>query len=522
MATATERRERGPASVYDGDTMGHLAARAFRRHGDRVAMIDELGPVTYRELGELIGGVAARLSVLGVGPGDGVAQLAGNTTRAWTVQMAVYCLGARFVGLHERGSRNDQRFMLADSRVGTLVVDDGLHPDADAELTSGIDSITEVATHSQLFESSFIPHMLDVSDVLARSNDMARLAYTGGTTGRPKGVMLPHRSLVMNTLMTMAELPWPREIRFISGAPITHGAGSYIVPVLQAGGTVVMMDRFKADAFVETVDRWQCTAAHMVPTMMYDLLDLIGRRPASLASLEMIRYGASPITVARLEEAIEVLGGHRLVQGYGQTEAPNTLCVLAPSEHHAGSPQLASVGHPFAANEIAILDDDLQPVATGQTGEICVRGQLVMDGYWDRPDETASAFAGGWLHTGDVGRCDERGFVYIIDRKKDMIISGGFNVYPKEIEDVLSRHPAVSSVAVVGAPDARWGETVVAVVVPRTGHSIDPAELIDLVKTEKGSVAAPKRVEVLAALPLTAVGKPDKRRLRELLVNEQL
>jgi fatty-acyl-CoA synthase len=288
--------------------------------------------------------------------------------------------------------------------------------------------------------------------------------------------------------------------------------------VLVAGGTVVLLERFSVDEFLEAVARHRCTAAHVVPTMLYDVLDAIDGRAPQLDTLEMIRYGASPIAVARLEQAIDVFGGHRLVQGYGQTEAPNTLCVLTPDEHVSGSPQLASVGVPFVGNEITVLNDDLGVVDQDSTGEICVRGPLVMDGYWDRPEERHNVFAGGWMHTGDLGRLDERGFLHIVGRKKDMIITGGFNVYPKEIEDVLSRHPAVAAVAVVGVPDPRWGEAIVAVVVRRPDHDVQDDELIQHVKREKGSVAAPKRIVFRATLPLTAVGKPDKQRLREALV----
>jgi fatty-acyl-CoA synthase len=497
--------------------MGHLAARAFARFPSDVAMIDAHASITYESLGSMVGTAMDRLRAVGVVRGGGVAQLAGNSAQAWAVQCATYCLGARFVGLHARGSVQDQRFMLTDSRVESLVVDDLKHPGKLGELSSGVSSLRHAVNLSSIFDGA--PQRLAVTEdeIQATMPDMARLAYTGGTTGRPKGVMLPHRSLVTNTLMTMAELPWPRRNRFISGAPITHAAGSYILPVLLRGGTVVLLDHFTADGFVEAVERYRCTSAHMVPTMMYDLLDRLDGDPSPVSTLEMVRYGASPISAARLEQAIDVLGGERLVQGYGQTEAPNTLCLLGPQDHVLGAPQLASVGTPYAGNEIAILGEQNERVPIGGTGEICVRSPLVMDGYWERPEETADALAGGWLHTGDLGRQDDRGFVYIVGRKKDMIITGGFNVYPKEVEDALSRHPAVAAAAVIGVPDPRWGEAVVAVIVPRPGIEVSTQELIDFVKAEKGSIAAPKRVEFRDGLPLTAVGKPDKRQLQESL-----
>ena len=230
--------------------------------------------------------------------------------------------------------------------------------------------------------------------------------------------------------------------------------------------------------------------------------------------MQTVFYGASAMSPARLQEAITKLGPI-FVQFYGQTEAPMTVCVLRKEEHDVNDlERLASCGRPLPWVPVALLDDDGNEVPRGEPGELCVRGPLVMKGYWNKPEETAQAFEHGWLHTGDVCREDEDGFFTIVDRKKDMIVSGGFNIFPREVEDVISTHPSVAAVAVIGVPDETWGEAVKAVVVPRAGQTIDEEELIELVKERKGSHHAPKSVDIVDSIPVSAVGKPDKKALR--------
>jgi fatty-acyl-CoA synthase len=252
----------------------------------------------------------------------------------------------------------------------------------------------------------------------------------------------------------------------------------------------------------------------MVPSMIYDLLDKARVEDYDLSSLEMIIYGAAPISPARLAEAIERIGP-KFCQLYGQTEAPNMISYLSKADHDLARPHLLqSCGIPLAPNRIALLRPDGTEAGPDEAGEICVRGPLVMESYWKNPEETAKTFEHGWLHTGDVAKRDAQGFLTIVDRVKDMVISGGFNIFTREVEDCLSSHPAVAACAVIGVPHPRWGEAVAAFVVVRPGCSVDGDELITLVKDKKGSVQAPKTVEFVPALPLTAVGKVDKKVLR--------
>jgi fatty-acyl-CoA synthase len=256
------------------------------------------------------------------------------------------------------------------------------------------------------------------------------------------------------------------------------------------------------------------TLALLVPTMIYAVLDHPDLDRTDLASLETIMYGASAISPTRLAEGIRRIGP-AFCQLYGQTECAGIATSLWRAQHLPDDlHRLTSCGMPMPGARVAVLDDEGQPVADGAPGEICVQGASLMQGYWKQPELTAGALQGGWLRTGDMAVRDEAGFLYIVDRKKEMIVSGGFNVFPREIEDVLSTHPAVSAAAVIGVPDDKWGEAVKALVIAKPGAAVDPAELIALVRERKGPVYAPKSVELVDALPLTPVGKLDKKALR--------
>ena len=263
------------------------------------------------------------------------------------------------------------------------------------------------------------------------------------------------------------------------------------------------------------IEKHKITTTFLVPVMIYMLLDSRRRRPPTCRAWRRLIYGASAMSPTRLAEGIRKWGPI-FFQCYGQSEAPMVLSHLKKADHDLDRPErLASCGRPTPWVRLALLDDDNNEVDPGESGEICVRGPLVMAGIPRPPEQTAEAFAGGWMHTGDVGRFDEDGFLYIVDRKKDMIISGGFNVFPREVEDVIATHPSVAQVAVIGVPDETWGEAVKAVVVPRPGESVDAGELVALVKQAKGPVQAPKSVDIVDAIPLSALGKPDKKALRE-------
>ena len=328
--------------------------------------------------------------------------------------------------------------------------------------------------------------------------------------------MLSSEAMLHNALLSLAIMDWPEGTVYLCAAPISHGAGSLIVPNLWRGGTVLLQQGFDPDRWLDAVEANDDVISFVVPTMLYRLLDHPRTRTADLRGVHTLIYGAAPINPARLQEALDVFGPV-LHQRYGQTECPNTILALTKQDHLAGGQRLESAGRPCPGIDVALLDVEGDRVPPGSVGEICVRGPLVMSGYWNQPELTDEVFRNEWLHTGDLAREDDCGFYYIAGRLKDMIITGGFNVYPREVEDVLVEHPAVSAAAVLGLPDPNWGEAVTAVVVAREGATVSADELIHFVKQQKGSVSAPKAVHFISELPLTPLGKPDKASLRALL-----
>jgi fatty-acyl-CoA synthase len=316
------------------------------------------------------------------------------------------------------------------------------------------------------------------------------------------------------TMIQMAEWEWPEDTRFLICTPLSHAGAAFFIPTLLTGGAIVVLPHFEPGLVLETIEKYKITATMIVPTMLYVLLDSPKLDQTDVSSLQTVYYGAAACSPTRLQEAIRRLGPI-FFQYYGQAECPMTVTVLRKEEHDLDRPgRLASCGRAVPWLHVALLDDDGNPVERGSPGEICVRGPMVMQGYWKKPEQTAEAFRFGWLHTGDVATEDDEGFYTIVDRKKDMIVSGAFNVYPREVEDVLATHPAVAQAAVIGVPDDKWGEAVKAVIVLRPGADVDPHELIALVRERKGPHYAPKTVDFADSIPLSPLGKPDKKALR--------
>jgi fatty-acyl-CoA synthase len=345
-------------------------------------------------------------------------------------------------------------------------------------------------------------------------DDTSWLLYTGGTTGVPKAAELAESAVAQSSISVSTGWDLPRHRRYLACGPITHAAGMLITPTLMSGGCVILHRRFDPERWLADLSAERATLALLVPTMIYALLDHPRLGDTDFSSLETIMYGASPMSPARLVEGIERIG-RVFAQLYGQTECGGIATSLWRGHHDVSNPaRLASCGVAMPNVRVEVLDEEGRPVPDGEAGEICVQGLSVMKGYFKQPDLTREAFAGGWLHTGDMAVRDGDAFFSIVDRKKDMIVSGGFNLFPREIEDVLTGHASVSAVAMIGVPDEKWGEAVKAVVVPRPGEDVDAEALIGLVKEQKGPIYAPKTVDVVEELPLTPVGKADKKVLR--------
>jgi fatty-acyl-CoA synthase len=505
--------------LYRGVFLPDLLIWALRRDLDRSAIFLDEEVLSIGQLSERVSRYAQAYAAQSVLPGSGVAMLSVNRPEVLYAIGAYMVSGCRNTPLHPLGSLDDHAYVLEDAAIETLVFDPSFATRAE-RLRDRVPSLKRLLSFGPAsvgvdlcaLAETFEPQPLVAPTV--QPEDISALAYTGGTTGTPKGVMSTYRGSGAMAQIMLAEWQWPDDLRHLICTPLSHAGSSLVVPVLVRGGSVVVLPRFDAGAVLETIERYRITSVMLVPSMIYALLDHPEFSTRDLSSLQTVFYGASPMAPARLQEAIHKLG-RIFFQFYGQTEAPQTVCVLRKEDHDPDNlARLATCGRPVPWVHVALLDDDGQQVQKGEPGEICVRGPLVMKGYRNKPQESAAALQGGWLHTGDVAREDEDGFFTIVDRKKDMIVSGGFNVFPREIEDVLTSHPAVAVAAVIGVPDETWGEAVKAVVVLRDGHAASPEELMALVKQRKGSHYAPKSVEFADAIPLTAVGKPDKRTLR--------
>ena len=506
-------------ALYQGTTYFDLILQGLRRWPEREAIVDADGvALSYRDLEERIWRIARVLRDAGLQAGDGVAQLAANRVDTFATMAAVLANGMRYTPLHPMGSLEDQLFILGDAEISALVVDVPTFGERGEKLSAGAPDSLQVFTLGaasfgrdlQPLAAAAEPEQLQE---LPGFDDIAWLTYTGGTTGQPKGVILTHGAMAAKSLISMAEWQWPRDIRYLASSPISHAAGFLLIPTFLNGGKVYLTAGFDPEQVLDLVERERVNTLFLVPTMIYVLMDHPRTRQADLSSIESIIYASAPMSPTRLEEALQLFGPV-MMQCYGQTECVH-LTTMRKEEHRLDNPErLASCGRPPAGVRMALLDQQGKPVPQGDVGEVCIRSAAVMAGYWKRPQETAETLAGGWLHTGDLAYQDEEGFYYLVDRAKDMIISGGFNVYPREVEDVLTTHPGVAMAAVIGVPDEKWGEKVLAVVVPRDRNAAAAEELMALVKERKGAIQAPKQVDFAESLPLTALGKVDKKALR--------
>ncbi len=504
--------------LYTFPAVCEQTLRALARYPTRIAFSWPGGSITYQGATDLIGRIQSVFVRLGLQPGTRVAFLTANRADTWCAGVAAQLSRLAITWLHPLGSLDDQLFQIEDSEAQMLVVDAATFRDRGGELAARASGLKAVFT---LGAAGYGADLLQAVEgagnatprCLAGPDDIATLNYTGGTTGKSKGALRTHREYGGFANAILADFEIPETPSYLTVAPISHVAGTKVLPTLMRGGTVHMLKGFDPEAVLSTIQRERINFTLFVPTMIYVLLDHPSLPKTDMSSLELLLYGASPMSPSRLVEGIERIGPV-FSQLYGQTEC-YPASVLRKADHDPKNPELfLSCGFPIAACQMKVLDDDDQEVATGESGEICIRATHVMAEYWKRPEQTAETLKNGWLHTGDIAKADERGYMYILDRKKDMIVSGGFNIFPREVEDVLSTHTDVAMVAVVGVPDDKWGEAVTAIVVARAGTQPNEQTLIELVKQRKGSAHAPKHIKFVKELPMTGVGKVDKKALR--------
>ncbi len=488
---------------------------------EQVAIQDDRRRVTYGELAHEVRGLCGYLRQLGVRPGDRIAVVSTNCIEYVELYLAVGELDATLVPVNWRLRPNEMAHILKDSEASLVF----LSPKFEAALTSIRPELTPVREwitigHEGPLPWNAVPEteapLLTACDPHAVIIQM----YTSGTTGAPRGAMLTHRNLRSMVASWLIEMPLQRGVdRSFPGTPLFH-IGAVIIALcsLSSGSTLVLLPEFQPADAVTTLARHEITHALFVPAMLQWMLLESQIAELNFAHLKTIVYGAAPMPVPLLREAMSVFQCSFL-QGYGLTESSGVLTALRPEDHRwpADEPppaRLASAGRALYGSEVRVVHPDGKSVAPGEVGEIVARGDSIMTGYFHMPDATASTLVDGWLHTGDLARIDEQGFIYIVDRQKDMIIVGGENVYPQEVEVVLHTHPAVADVAVIGIPNAVWGEEVLALIVLKSGMQPTDREIIQFCRQQLARYKCPTKVEFRDKIPRNAAGKILKRELR--------
>ena len=496
---------------------------AVERHADRPCVTDASTGVTrtFAEHAARVAGTCGALRSLGIGRGDRFAVLALNSPEYLELYHAAY-LGAGVINpLNLRFAPKELIHVLRDSGTTTCFVDGFFAPLVEAvRQEAGLE-------HVVLIGAGDVPHTATYDGLLdaaepglpeeGEETDPVVLMYTGGTTGLPKGVLLDQRAEILNLMHIMMHRPVGAETVVLLQTPMFHAASMFsIVGGPAFGAHTVVLPMFEPGATMTAIDTYAVTDTVMVPTMIGLTMAHPDFTPERLGGLRELVYGASPMPRDMLERLLELYPHVNIWQGYGMTECCAVLTLLGPEEHRRGGAYLTSTGRAVAGVELAIQDELGRAVATGVTGEVCARGGNFMVEYWNQPEATREAFRDGWYHTGDAGFLDAAGYLHLVDRVKDMIVSGGENVYSIEVENALASHPAVLQVAVIGIPHDTWGEQVHAVVVLQPGAEVDAEELIEHSREWIAGYKVPKRIEFRTEpLPLSGAMKVLKRELRD-------
>ena len=489
-------------------TMISPLRRATQVAADRTAVVCGPASLTYAEMAERCRRLVGGLRGLGVQAGDRVAIVSPNCHRYLEVYQAVPGAGMVLVPLNQRHSDAELRYALEDS--GTKVLFAGR---AVADAPPCVEHVISLddAYEALLAGASAVEFPDEPGE-----DDLAGLFYTGGTTGTAKGVMLTHRNLVANATHMQMCWPFSPDTVWLVAAPLFHLAGSIaVLSTVWNAGRHVVLAAFDPAAALELIERERVTATLVVPSMLAAMNEEQRARPRDVSSLRLVGFGGAPSATETLRRAHVTFPGASLLHLYGATETAPIATSLLEVEHLLDRPQARSCGQPAVGVDVEIRLDDGSCAPVGEVGEVAVRGPNVMGAYWNKPEQTAAVLIDGWYHTGDLGYMDEHAYVYLVDRAKDMIVSGGENVYSTEVEDVLYHHPAVLEAAVFGIPDSRWGEAVHAVVVPRPDAAVTEEELIAHCRAAIAAYKVPKAVEVRSEpLPKSGAGKTLKRELR--------
>jgi long-chain acyl-CoA synthetase len=500
--------------------LARLAEISDEGKGDYEALLFEGHWHRSSELAERRRRMAAGLSELGVAPGERVAVMMANSPEVGIVYNAIWRAGAVLTPVMFLLSVEDLQHVLRDSGAAAVITTPEF-ADKVREASEGVDTVRFLICRDQV--EGFTPlaelEQADPGPIVPRADgELAALLYTGGTTGRSKGVMLTHESLFYTGRAGYESGHVPGLNRVLVPLPLSHAYGLVVTVVGMHSpeqGAAVLMRWFEPQAFLELIQEHQLQIAAVVPTMLQLLLSM-PLEEYDLHTLQYVTSGGAPLAPETAEEFVRRVPSVSIRQGYGLTETAAVISSTPIGRERAGS-----VGLPIPGTEVRIVDDLGNEVPTGDVGEICARSPGVMQGYWNAPEITREALRGGWLHTGDMGYRDQDGYLYIVDRKKDLIIRGGFNVYPRDVEDALVEHPAVQTAGVIGRPDPRHGEEVVAFVALHPGAEVSGEQLVQWARERIGGYKYPREIVVIDAVPLTPVGKVDRKALRATLAAPQ-
>jgi acyl-CoA synthetase (AMP-forming)/AMP-acid ligase II len=487
--------------------------RAAARTPNEVAVYTPDRRVTFGELASQVMSLAAYLKAEDPRPQTRVCVGCKNSIEHLVAILAVIAAGKVWVALNPRNGDPELQRMVEYIEPSALLLDEAMAvrvaghklPVYMLDGPAGDTVFRRAGNQEARFTRTYLP--LDATTAIK---------FTGGTSGVPKGVMQPYRGWNANIVSQRHAYGFTAKDRYLVNAPLTHGASTYILPILGAGGAFVFPEDTKPAALLRAIAEHEVTTFFSPPTMVAMLVDAARSENVATPSLRNIIYGGAPMRPARIREAQEAFGPV-IAATYGQTEAPQIITQLSAQELMREE-NLASAGRPSLMTDVGIMDTAGNLLPAGQQGEIVARGDLVMTGYFNMPDKTAETIVDGWLHTGDLGVFDERGYLFLRDRLREVIITGGFNVYPSDVETVISQHPAVAECAVIGIPDDHWGEAVHAAVEAKPGFDVRPEEVIAFVKGQLGSVKTPKSVHVFSSMPKSAVGKILKTALRDQIL----
>jgi len=498
----------------------YMLERNSHKYPDKAAIISSQEQITYRHYQNRVYRLANALRRLGVKKGDRVSTLFYNSPEQLITYMAVFQLGAILVPLNFRLSLPEYLFILNSSEASLLICGEEFTELADKihRNTSQIKNIIVSGQEKSVpdfigWEELLVAETDELPSETLDDEDSLYILYTSGTTGRPKGAVITNKNLIWNSLNGVISGVLSGDEVVFYGLPLFHGAamGGYFATAL-LGGTVVLEKSFDPAKTFSLVQKEKITVIPAVPAMLRAFLNLPDRDRYDLSSLKCFSTGATVVPQALKQELRKAFPNIGIVDSYGLTEATSYVTILPEKDFLRKE---SCVGLPHAFVEIRIVDEQNRDVKTGEIGEILVRGPNIMKEYFNDPEATAETIIDGWLHTGDMGKRDEEGYLYVVDRKKDMIISGGENIYPREIEELLHTHPKIEDVAVIGVPDDRWGETVKAVVVLKKGEALSKEDLIAFCRERLAHYKCPRHIDFVKELPKTSTGKIIKRVIRE-------